>query len=87
MRPSSFMILTRLAGSSLCTVSRWCINRTPSRHLPGLGLMMSQMYWPTFFWLFQPPGGRAIGPRQVEGLRIIQRRRLDTSRGACGPFH
>ena len=29
------------------------MSRTPSRHLFGLGLMTSQMYWPTFFWPFQ----------------------------------
>ena len=32
------------------------MNRTPLRQRPGLGLMISQMYCPMFFWLFQPLG-------------------------------
>ena len=29
--------------------------------LPGFVLMMSHTNWPTFFWLFQPPGGAPSG--------------------------
>ena len=38
--------------------------------------MMSQMYWPTFFWLFQPPGG-GFGPRRSSDCGIVERRRLE----------
>ena len=30
------------------SVSRWCMKRTPPRHLPGFGLMISQTYCPSF---------------------------------------